>query len=177
MNSNARNQEIVDRFDIALNAITDGGDGRLPENTLLRTAVWWVALGLVIHDLHRSYGGGEISEEAREVYLKRLAAIDWSLGNPEFSFLGEAVADKDRKTGTLKPIPTDGEGRPIITRFHGGSKAYFNLAAFIRRKIGLYSKVGYGLDYGVSVHFDPDGRPIDASSEVAAAQVADAGTV
>lgn len=168
MSSAGRKQEVVDRFDIALTAIAEGQAGPLPEHTLLKTAVWWVAMGLLINDLYRTYDGGQISEEAREAYLKRLAAIDWSLGNPEFSFLGEPVADKDRKTGALKPIPTDSEGRQVITRFHGGSKAYFNLAAFLRRKIGLYSKVSYGDDYGVSVHFDDDGKATEPSIETVA---------
>lgn len=161
MNSPARQQEIVDRFDIALTAITEGDGGTIPENSLLKTAVWWVALGLLIHDLYDTYNGGQITEEARELYLRRLAAIDWSLGNPEFSFLGAPVPERDRKTGELKPIPTDSEGRPIITRFHGGSKAYFNLAAFLRRKIGLFTAVQYGDDYGVSIHFNDDGTVFD----------------
>ncbi|MDF2900346.1 MAG: hypothetical protein K0Q62_405, partial [Phenylobacterium sp.] len=133
-------------------------------------AVWWVALGLVIHDLYRPHNGGEITEEAREVYLKRLAAVDWSLGNPEFSFLGAPVPERDRKTGELKPVPTDSQGRPIITRFHGGSKAYFNLAAFLRRKIGLFGAVQYGDDYGVSIHFDDEGKITDDVDDVAEAQ-------
>ena len=138
--------EVVDRFDIVLSALTEpfGAEGKLPEHTLLRTPVWWTAIGLITHDLFDSYQGSEFTEEMRETFLRRLAKIDWSLGNPEFGFLGASVADRDRKTGEMKPILTDRQRRPVITRFHGGSKAYFNLAAFLRRTIGLYSAVPYG---------------------------------
>lgn len=167
MDTEARKTEVIERFDVVLTALTEqfDGDGFLPSYTLLRTPVWWTAIGLIIHDLYRSYDGGAFTEEMRQTLLRRLAKIDWSLGNPEFSFLGAPVADRDRKTGELKPIPTDSQGRPVITRFHGGSKAYFNLAAFLRRKIGLYEAVSYGDDYGVSIHFDPSGKIIDAASE------------
>jgi hypothetical protein len=167
MNSEARKIEIIDRFDIVLSALTEQfeADGKLPDHTLLRTPVWWTAIGLITHDLFRNYKGAEFNDELREVFLRRLAKIDWSLGNPEFGFLGASVADRDRKTGELKSIPTDSAGRPVITRFHGGSKAYFNLAAFLRRKIGLYEAVEYGDDYGVSIHFDAQGKISDALGE------------
>jgi hypothetical protein len=166
MDTEARKTEVIDRFDIVLTALTEPYEPaeRLPDYTLLRTPVWWTAIGLITHDLFRSYQGGEFTEEMRETFLRRLAKIDWSLGNPDFGFLGASVADRDRKTGEMKPIPTDGQGRPVITRFHGGSKAYFNLAAFLRRKIGLFEAVQYGDDYGVSIHFDPTGKPIESAS-------------
>jgi hypothetical protein len=166
MDSEAKKTEVIDRFDIVLTALTEQfeADKVLPDYTLLRTPVWWTAIGLIIHDLFRSYGGDTFSEDMRERLLRRLAKIDWSLGNPDFGFLGAPVADRDRKTGEMKPIPTDEQGRPVITRFHGGSKAYFNLAAFLRRKIGLYSAVQYGDDYGVSVYFDAEGQPIETRS-------------
>jgi hypothetical protein len=167
MDSEAKKTEVIDRFDIVLTALTEQfeADKVLPDYTLLRTPVWWTAIGLIIHDLFRSYGGDTFSEDMRERLLRRLAKIDWSLGNPDFGFLGAPVADRDRKTGEMKPIPTDEQGRPVITRFHGGSKAYFNLAAFLRRKIGLYSAVQYGDDYGVSVYFDAEGQPIETRSD------------
>jgi len=163
MDTDARKAEVIERFDIVLSALTEQfeAEGKLPEYTLLRTPVWWTAIGLITHDLFRNYKGAEFTEEMRETFLRRLAKIDWSLGNPEFGFLGAAVADRDRKTGELKPIPTDSAGRPVITRYHGGSKAYFNLAAFLRRKIGLYGAVEYGDDYGVSIYFDAEGKIID----------------
>lgn len=173
MNSEARSTEVIDRFDIVLTALTEQFDaeGKLPPYSLLHTPVWWTAMGLITHDLFlRDYNGASIPEETREMFLRRLAKIDWSLGNPDFSFLGASVAILDRKTGDMKPIPTDPQGRPVITRFHGGSKAYFNLAAFLRRKIGLYSAVQYGDDYGVSVYFDPDGKPMEAESDPVPAQ-------
>lgn len=174
MNSEARKSEVVERFDVVLNALTEQfeADGRLPEYTLLRTPVWWTAIGLITHDLYRSYEGGHFSEEVRETFLRRLAKLDWSLGNPDFGFLGASVADRDRKTGELKPIPTDSHGRQVITRYHGGSKAYFNLAAFLRRKIGLYEAVKYGDDYGVSIHFDPNGTIVDLIGETVPAEAA-----
>jgi hypothetical protein len=53
------------------------------------------------------------------------------------------------------------EGREVINRFYGGSKAYYNLAAFIRQKIGLREIVpNYGGDYGTSVTFDNEGHMI-----------------
>jgi hypothetical protein len=174
MDTEARKTEVIDRFDIVLTALTEQfeADEKLPDHTLLRTPVWWTAIGLVINDLFRVYKGSEFSEEMREMFLRRLAKVDWSLGNPDFGFLGASVADRDRKTGEMKPIPTDEQGRPVITRFHGGSKAYFNLAAFLRRKIGLYSAVEYGVDYGVSVYFDPEGKLIEMVGEAASAEAA-----
>jgi hypothetical protein len=164
MSTDARKQEIVDRFDVLLVALTDGIE-KLPEHTLMRKEVWWVALGLVLHDLHRNYNGGHIPEPVREEYMRKLAAFDWSLGNDEINFLGSSVPEKDRKTGEFKPAPADANGRPIINRFHGGSKAYFNLAAFLRRKIGLYSRVNYGEDFGTSVQFDPAGKVVPLEGE------------
>lgn len=170
MNTDARKSEVIERFDIVLSALTEQFDseGKLPDYTLLRTPVWWTAIGLITNDLFRNYKGAEFTDDMRETFLRRLAKIDWSLGNPEFGFLGSPVADRDRKTGELKPIPTDSAGRPVITRYHGGSKAYFNLAAFLRRKIGLYEAVEYGDDYGVSIHFDADGKIIDNIGDGAA---------
>lgn len=167
MSSEARQQAIADRFDILLTSVTEPWKGALPDHTLMRTPVWWAAMGLLLHDLYnKKYGGGELGEEARDEYLRRLATIDWSLGNPDFSFLGSVTPEKDRKTGEFKAILNDERGLPVINRFHGGSKAYFNLAAHLRRKIGLYARVGYGDDYGTSVAFDERGNVL--VNEVAA---------
>lgn len=173
MDTEARKTEVIDRFDIVLTALTEqfDSDDKFPDHSLLRTPVWWTAIGLITNDLFKTYDGMPLPEETREMFLRRLAKIDWSLGNPDFAFLGNSVADRDRKTGEMKPIPTDDQGRQIITRFHGGSKAYFNLAAFLRRKIGLYSAVSYGDDYGVSVYFDQDGKPIEMVDEATDANV------
>ncbi len=170
MNTDARQVQVIDRFDVVLSALTEpyAAEGRLPELSLLRTPVWWTAIGLIIHDIYDIYDGAEFTEEKRETVLRRLAAVDWSLGNPEFAFLGASVADRDRKTGEMKTIPTDRQGRQIITRFHGGSKAYFNLAAFLRRKVGIYGSVAYGDDYGTSVQFDEDGKIV--TTDVSAAE-------
>jgi hypothetical protein len=120
--------------------------------TLLRTATWWVAFGLLLHDLHASYDGARIGEQEREAMLHRMAAIDWSLGNPDFSFLGNSVEAKD--TGQK---PVDDQGRPVVNQFFGGAKAYYNLAAYIRQLVGIKAKVNYGSEYGTSLTFNDDG--------------------
>ena len=148
--------EIVARFDDALTTFVDAVGGVPETDTTIRTAAWWVAFGLVLHDLYRIYDGGRISDQQRERFLRRLGAIDWGLGNPEFSFLGTSVAEKDRKTGAFKPKPIDEQGRELMNRFYGGSKAYYNLAAFMRQKMGLREVVEYGNDYGTSVTFQND---------------------
>ena len=142
---------IVDRFEEALTALVDAlPQGSVPtQNTLLRTAAWWIAFGLILHDLYRSYDGTHLTDEARATMVRRMAKIDWGLGNEKLSFLGVSVEDK--KTGK-KPI--DDLGRPIVNRMFGGSKAYYNLAAFIRNEIGLKEKVNYGPDYGTSINFE-----------------------
>jgi hypothetical protein len=151
---------IVDRFDDILSAFVDA----LPQSTvpaaqtLLRTSTWWVAFGLVLHDLYASYDEGRLSDEVREALVRRMAAIDWGLGNPDFTFLGSSVEEK--QTGRR---PVDSSGRPIINRFFGGSKAYYNLAAYIRQSIGLKDKVKYGSDYGASIGFDNTGKVLVAA--------------
>lgn len=159
MKSPKEQKELVDRIDNALTTFVAGLGGNVPEDdTLLRTAAWWIAFGLVLNDLYRTYeGGGSLSDDQRTMLLRRMAKIDWGLGNPELGFLGYAVPDK--ATGT---VPTDAEGREVLNRFHGGSKAYYNLAAFIRAKIGLRAVVTYGSDYGTSVQFDSDGKVLSA---------------
>lgn len=151
---------LVGRFDEALSTFVDAVGGVPETDTLLRTAAWWVAFGLILHDLYSTYEGATISDEQRERFMRRMARIDWGLGNEEFAFLGTSVQEKDRKTGAFKPKPVDEQGREVINRFYGGSKAYYNLAAFIRRKIQLRDFVDYGADYGASVSFDEDGHVI-----------------
>jgi hypothetical protein len=154
MSTNERAQKVLDRFADALGVVTEAlPGGRVPaRGTLLRTPAWWIAFGLLLNDLFGTYEGAAISEEKRAAFLRQIAKIDWGLGNPELGFLGTAVADK---RGSL---PVDGQGRPMLNRFHGGSKAYYNLAAFIRAKIHLRGTVaGYGPDYGASLIFDTDG--------------------
>ena len=140
---------VIERFEDGLTTMLEAVDGgKVPhENTVLRTATWWVAFGLILHDLHRAYDGATVSQEKREVLLRRIGAIDWGLGNPDFAFLGSSVEDK--ATGKK---PTDSMGREMINRFFGGSKAYYNLAAYVRDKIGLRDAVPYGTDYGASLN-------------------------
>lgn len=156
--------EIISEYDEALKVFTDALPGKkIPEDdTLLRTSAWWIAFGLVLHDLHDSYKGSRISDEKREAMLRSMAAIDWGLGNPDFSFLGHSVEEK--ATGAK---PTDGQGRAVINRFYGGSKAYYNLAAYIRNRIGLHEVVDYGSDYGATLKFDRDGnaQPVGQAAE------------
>lgn len=154
-------QELVERFDESLTTFVDAVGGVPETDTLLRTAAWWVAFGLVLHDLYGTYEGATISEQQRERFLRRMGSIDWGLGNPDFQFLGSSVQEKDRKTGDFKPKPVDEKGREVINRFYGGSKAYYNLAAYIRQQIRLRESVpNYGSDYGASVSFDEEGHVI-----------------
>ena len=55
-------------------------------------------------------------------------------------------------------------GRPIINRYFGGSKAYYNLAAYVRHRIGLKEKFVYGPDYGASIAFDGAGKVLEAAA-------------
>ncbi len=164
--------DLIARFEESLVTFVDALGGVPETDTTLRTAAWWVAFGLILHDLYRSYEGAEISDQHRERLLRRMASIDWGLGNPEFAFLGTCVAEKDRKTGAFKPKPVDEQGREVINRFYGGSKAYYNLAAFVRQKIALRDVVPYGNDYGTSVSFDNDGHVIASEEADSAAQAA-----
>ncbi len=158
----AEMNEIVDRFDHGLRTMLSAmADGKAPiHNTFLRTASWWVAFGLVLHDLHQSYDGQTISVERRDILLRRIGAIDWSLGNPDFGFLGTSVEEK--ATGIK---PRDEEGREMLNRFFGGQKAYYNLAAYTREKIGLKENIDYGPDYGATLRLD---MPNDDDLSVAA---------
>lgn len=156
---------IVERYDEALRMIVEAlPDGRVPkQETLLRTSVWWAAFGLTLYDLHHEYEGAKVSEDKRLAMLRRLGKMDWGLGNPEFQFLGQTVSEKN---GTK---PTDASGREMLNRFYGGSKAYYNLAAVMRRKMGLLDVVDYGPDYGATVRFGDDGSIAHNESEEAAA--------
>jgi hypothetical protein len=119
-----------------------------------------------LHDLYDTYEGATISDQQRERFLRRMGTIDWGLGNPEFQFLGSSVQEKERKTGEFKPKPVDEQGREVINRFYGGSKAYYNLAGFIRQKIDLRDSLpSYGSDYGASVTFDEEGHVILPSDD------------
>lgn len=152
--------ELVNRFDNALTVfVAELPGAEVPEPpTLLRSATWWVAFGLVLHDLYgRRYDGARVSAEAAERMIRRLAKVDWSLGNPDFSFLGTSVEEK--ATGKR---PVDDQGRPAINRFYGGSKAYYNLAAFMRNRIGLHEIVDYGDDYGASIAIGDNGAVVAA---------------
>lgn len=157
----AQMNEIVERFDHDLRTVSSMmSEGRVPPNdTLLRTASWWVAFGLILHDLHKAYEGRQISPERRDTLLRKIGTLDWGLGNPGFKFLGDSVEEK--ATGTR---PTDTDGREMLNRFFGGQKAYYNLAAYIRQKIGLKENIEYGDDYGATLRFD---TPTLALSEAA----------
>jgi hypothetical protein len=158
--------ELIERFEESLITFVDAVGGVPDTDTLLRTAAWWVAFGLVLHDLYDTYEGATISDQQRERFLRRMGTIDWGLGNPEFQFLGSSVQEKERKTGEFKPKPVDEQGREVINRFYGGSKAYYNLAGFIRQKIDLRDSLpSYGSDYGASVTFDEEGHVILPSDD------------
>lgn len=143
--------EIIERFDTVLTKFVEALESKAvpKEDTLLRTATWWVAFGLLLHDLYAGYDGATLTPEKQQTLIRRMAQIDWGFGNPDFYFLGESVVEKS--TGRK---PTDAHGREIVNRFYGGSKAYYNLAAYIRAAIGLRDTVKYGEDYGTTVIFE-----------------------
>ena len=162
LKGNAQMAQVVDRFDHALSVMVSAMDGgSVPhDDTLLRTATWWVAFGLVLNDLHKSYDGQTISDEKRDALLRKIGTLDWGLGNPDFDFLGSSVEDK--ATGEK---PKDADGREMLNRFFGGSKAYYNLAAYIREKIGLRDVVAYGSNYGATLKFDKSGHAEPVAAE------------
>ena len=86
--------------------------------------------------------------------------MDWGLGNPDFRFLGDSVEEK--ATGAK---PRDAEGREMLNRFFGGQKAYYNLAAYIREKIGLKENIDYGDDYGATLRFDAPAHTMSEAAE------------
>jgi len=159
---NAQMSEIVERFDHGLNTVSSMmAEGKVPANdTLLRTPSWWVAFGLLLHDLHKVYEGRQISPERRDALLRKIGALDWGLGNPDFRFLGDSVEEK-----ATSARPKDTEGREMLNRFFGGQKAYYNLAAYIREKIGLKENIDYGDDYGATLRFDAPAHTLSEAAE------------
>jgi hypothetical protein len=57
MKGSKQQQELLERFDEALTTMVEALGGTVPAgNTMLCTATWWIAFGLVLHDLYRTYG-------------------------------------------------------------------------------------------------------------------------
>ena len=162
LKGNAQMAKIIERFDHGLTVMTSAIEGGVVpyDNSLLRTPTWWVAFGLVLHDLHKAYNGETLSDEKRDTLLRKIGKLDWGLGNPELGFLGSSVEEK--ATGAK---PKDERGRNILNRFFGGSKAYYNLAAYIREKIGLRDTVAYGSDYGATLKFNKSGNVEPVAAE------------
>ena len=103
-----------------------------PGSILLSTP-GWIALGLVFHDIFHGKLKMDLSEADRDKFVARIGKIDWSPANPDFSkFLGSPVLDK----ATGIPVIDPNTGGPTL-RLFGGSKAFYNLAGYIRFKIGL----------------------------------------
>jgi hypothetical protein len=103
-----------------------------PGSILLSTP-GWIALGLVYHDIYSGNLKVELSEGEKEKFVTRIGKIDWSPSNPDFlKFLGSQATDKT----TGKPAIDPQTGHPVLRMF-GGSKAFYNLAGYIRYKIGL----------------------------------------
>jgi len=92
----------------------------------------WIALGLVYHDIYHGKLAKPLDSETKQLLSQRIGQIDWSTNNPDFSkFLGTPIIDK--ATGNPAKDPN---GFPTLRMF-GGSKAFYNLAGYIRHKIGL----------------------------------------
>jgi hypothetical protein len=109
------------------------------------TSPGWIALGLVYYDIFVALAA-KLGHEGQATMIKRIGLIDWSTSNPEFfKFLGQQALEKDGSPSL------DAKGRPVI-KSHGGSKAFYNLAAYIRYKIGL-DKLLDGEQYGAPVDF------------------------
>jgi hypothetical protein len=93
----------------------------------------WIAMGLVYHDLYHGNLTVDLGEAERDQFISRIGQINWSPSNPEFlRFLGTAATDKN----TGNHATDDETGAPVLRMF-GGSKAFYNLAGYIRYKIGL----------------------------------------
>lgn len=106
-----------------------------------------IALGLVYHDLHYGKLAVTLNDHTRRNFIERIGQIDWSLGNSDFSkFLGTLISD-----ATGNPV-LDEKGHPQL-RMYGGSKAFYNLAGYIRHKIGL-SRLLVEPQFGNPENFD-----------------------
>lgn len=103
------------------------------EGMIHLTTPGWIALGLVYHDIFHADLKVTLTDQEREKFVARIGKIDWSTGNPDFlKFLGAHAVDK--ATGQPAIDPTT--GKPLLRMF-GGSKAFYNLAGYIRYRIGL----------------------------------------
>lgn len=93
----------------------------------------WIALGLVYFDIFHGNLQVKLTEADRDKFVARIGKIDWSTSNPDFlKFLGSAAIDKETGLPAKDPVT----GGPVLRMF-GGSKAFYNLAGYIRYRIGL----------------------------------------
>jgi DndB-like DNA-sulfur modification-associated protein len=91
----------------------------------------WIALGLVYYDIFHGELQVQLNDDARLALVKQIGRINWSPANRDFAkFLGTPRLDQDGVQ------IVDENGLPELRMF-GGSKAFYNLAAYIRHKIGL----------------------------------------
>src|ERR1700733_91553 len=110
------------------------------------TSPGWIALGLVYHDVYLKVAG-KLGPEGQKIMVKRIATIDWSTANPDYlSFLGQQAQERDGSPSI------DAKGRPNL-KWYGGSKAFYNLASYIRYKIGVDALLE-GEQYGTTVDFN-----------------------
>lgn len=92
----------------------------------------WIAMGLVYHDIFHGNLAKPLDETTKQLFVKRIGQIDWSTKNRDFlTFLGNPAIDK-----TTGAPAVDDQGYPSLRMF-GGGKAFYNLAGYIRHKIGL----------------------------------------
>ena len=113
------------------------------------TSPGWIALGLVYHDVYSTVAE-KLGSEGQNIMVKRIASIDWSTANPDYpNFLGQQAQEKDGSPSI------DAKGRPTL-KWYGGAKAFYNLASYVRYKIGvdaLLDRQQYGTTVDFSVLF------------------------
>jgi hypothetical protein len=113
------------------------GDRFYDKRSIHLTAPGWIALGLVYHNIFFDAGpkpsaDSKLDAIGRETMVKRIASIDWTTSNADwFKFYGQQPVDP----ATGAPA-VESDGRPVI-KGYGGAKAFYNIAAYVRYKIGL----------------------------------------
>lgn len=93
----------------------------------------WQALGVIHHDFVFRL---KLTTEAREAYLDKIAAIDWSRSNKDWFVMGICRQEVDKKTG--KPA-VDEHGAPRIALSGAGDDNTRKMIEYIRDKAGITS--------------------------------------
>jgi hypothetical protein len=126
MHSHLRNVSwFLDKLTVAM------GDRFYDKQSIHLTAPGWIALGLVFHNIFFD-AGTKLDQTGRETMVKRVADIDWTTKNADwFKFYGQQPLDKATGAPAI-----EADGRPVI-KGYGGGKAFYNISAYVRYKIGL----------------------------------------